>query len=131
MSKSYLLSRAPRFDPSIFSNNFGQPFCDKKLFLSRYEVLPNQIIDIDAVLYQEGYNMLHLLVESGDTFKIEREHIDATFQCNGNSVCLFSDHPAFDEIVDEDNIGLESGRYKLSDDGKSIERLDFDDDDIY
>ena len=87
--------------------------------------------DSDAVLYQQGYNMRHLLVESGDTFEIEREHIDATFQCNGNSVYLFSDHPAFDEIVDENNIALESGCYKLSDDGKSIERLDFDDDDIY
>ena len=88
-------------------------------------------IDSDAVLYQQGYNMLHLLVESGDTFKIKRKHTQATFQCDGNRIRLFSEHPMFDEIVDEDAIGLEPGEYKLSDDGKSIERLDFDNDDIY
>ena len=47
MSKSSFHSRAAKFDPSIFSKNFGKPYCDKKLFLSRYEVLPNQIIDYD------------------------------------------------------------------------------------
>lgn len=88
-------------------------------------------VDSDAVLFQQGYNMRHLLVEPGDTFEIKREHRQATFQCDGNSVCLFSDHPAFDEVIDEDAIGLEPGKYKLSDDGKSIERLDFDDDDFY
>tara|TARA_R110002072_G_scaffold7503_2_gene40610 strand:- start:364706 stop:365785 length:1080 start_codon:yes stop_codon:yes gene_type:complete len=49
MSKPLLHYRAS-YDPSIFSNNHGQPYCEKKLFLSRFNVLPNQIIanDIDA-----------------------------------------------------------------------------------
>lgn len=61
MSKSFLLPRGSKIDPSIFSNNFGQPYCDKKLFLSRYEVLPSQIIDYDidctrfSKYFQEKY----------------------------------------------------------------------------
>ena len=85
----------------------------------------------DAVLYNQGFNMRNFTVEAGETFKIKRKHSRATFQCDGARVRLFSEHPMFDEIVDEDNIGLEPGKYFLHLDGKSIERLDVEDDDFY
>ena len=85
----------------------------------------------EAVLYQQGYNMKSFMVEAGDTFKIKRQHSRATFQCDGTRVRLFAAHPMFDEIEDEDNIGLESGKYILHLDGKSIERLGLEDDDLH
>jgi len=87
--------------------------------------------DSDSVLFQQGYNMEHLYVVAGESFKIKRKHKGATFQCDGKNVRLFSDHPAFDEIKSNQHIGLALGKYRLSDDGKIIERLDFDDEDYY
>ncbi|EDM44942.1 hypothetical protein SCB49_02439 [unidentified eubacterium SCB49] len=87
--------------------------------------------DNNAVLYQQGYNMRNFTIEAGETFKIKREQSRATFQCDGTRIRLFAVHPMFDEIEDEDNISLEPGKYILHLDGKSIERLDVEDDDFY
>jgi len=78
MSKSIFHSRTPKFDPSVFSNNFGQPYCEKKLFLSQYEVLPNQIIDYDiegvkfAKYFEETYQKE--IVAEFYTLRIQRNN---------------------------------------------------------
>jgi hypothetical protein len=78
MSKSILLSRGSKIDPSIFSNDSGKPYCDKKLFLSRYEVLPSQIIDYDiecikfSIYFEKTYQKE--IVEEFYTLRIQRNN---------------------------------------------------------
>lgn len=78
MSKTYLFSQTAKFDQSIFSNNFGQPYCDKKIFLSRYDVLPNQIIDYDidglkfAKYFEETYQKE--IVDQFYTLRVQRNN---------------------------------------------------------
>ncbi|EDM44944.1 hypothetical protein SCB49_02449 [unidentified eubacterium SCB49] len=54
MSKHVPLTQRNKIDASIFANNYGQPYCDKKLFLSLFDKLPNQIIDYDIDGFKFG-----------------------------------------------------------------------------
>ena len=76
MSKSTPFHTRTKIDISIFANNYGQRYCDKKLFLALFNSIPSQIIDydIDGLKFAEAFHRQYKLeiVNSHYTLRLRR-----------------------------------------------------------
>ena len=82
--------------------------------------------DSDRVRYQQGYNMREFYVQPGETFEITSEHEDPTFQCEEQTIQFKSKFPEIENQSSDQHFGLVKGVYLLSNDGKVVELIEYD-----